>query len=38
VSVYGAGEGADISVASGIALIRAGLQSWRQHGMYASEA
>lgn len=28
VSVYGAGEGADISRASGIELIRAGLEAW----------
>jgi len=33
VSVYGAGAGSDISVASGCALIRAGLESWRRHGM-----
>ena len=30
VSVYGAGEGRDVSVASGLSLIRAGLESWRQ--------
>ena len=33
VSVYGAGEGREISVASGIELIRGSLQSWRQYGM-----
>jgi arginase len=33
VSVYGAGEGSETSVASGIGLIRAALASWRQHGM-----
>jgi arginase len=33
VSVYGEGEGSQISVASGIALIRSGLESWRQHGV-----
>jgi len=33
VSVYGAGAGSDISVASGCALIHAGLESWRRHGM-----
>lgn len=32
VSVYGAGEGAEISVASGIGLIAAGLEGWRRHG------
>lgn len=33
VSVYGAGPGSPISVASGTALIRAGLESWARHGM-----
>ncbi|MBX0329196.1 arginase family protein [Oscillochloris sp. ZM17-4] len=33
VSVYGAGEGREISLASGTELIRAGLASWKQHGM-----
>jgi arginase len=33
VSIYGAGEGADISRASGIELIAGGLDSWRRHGM-----
>jgi arginase len=32
VSVYGEGPGKDISVASGIALIQAGLESWRRYG------
>jgi arginase len=32
VSVYGEGEGSQTSVASGISLIRSGLESWRQHG------
>lgn len=32
VSVYGAGEGSDVMIASGIELIRAGLQSWARHG------
>ena len=32
VSVYGAGAGSDVSVASGLGLIRAGLEGWRQHG------
>lgn len=32
VSVYGEGEGSEISVASGIELIRGGLTSWRRHG------
>jgi arginase len=32
VSVYGAGEGSDTSVASGIELLRGGLESWRRHG------
>jgi arginase len=33
VSVYGEGEGHEISVASGTELIRAGLQSWKKYGM-----
>jgi hypothetical protein len=33
VSVYGEGEGSDTTVASGIELIRGGLESWRRHGM-----
>jgi arginase len=33
VSVYGEGEGSQRSVASGIALVRNGLKSWRQHGL-----
>lgn len=33
VSVYGAGEGSAVSVASGIALLRAGLASWRRYGL-----
>lgn len=33
VSVYGEGEGSQISVASGIELIKSGLESWRRHGM-----
>jgi arginase len=33
VSVYGEGEGSDISVTSGIELIKAGLKSWRRHGL-----
>lgn len=32
VSVYGEGEGSEISVASGIELIRGGLESWKTHG------
>lgn len=32
VSIYGAGEGADTSRASGIELIRGGLASWQRHG------
>lgn len=38
VSVYGEGEGSDISVASGIELIRGSLASWRQHGLPAVTA
>ena len=33
VSVYGEGEGSEITVASGIELIQAGLKSWRRHGL-----
>ena len=33
VSVYGAGPGSAISVASGTALIRAGLEAWARFGM-----
>lgn len=33
VSVYGEGEGSEVSVASGIELIRGGLESWRRYGM-----
>lgn len=33
VSVYGAGEGSAVSVASGIALLRAGLVSWQRYGL-----
>jgi arginase len=33
VSVYGEGEGSPVSVASGIELIRGGLESWRRYGM-----
>jgi arginase len=33
VSVYGEGEGREISVASGTELIRAGLESWKKYGM-----
>jgi arginase len=32
VSVYGKGEGSDMSVASGIELVRSGLESWCRHG------
>jgi len=32
-SVYGEGEGSRVSVASGIELIRGGLESWRRHGL-----
>lgn len=32
VSVYGEGAGSEVSVASGIELIRSGLSAWRQHG------
>jgi arginase len=33
VSVYGEGEGSETSIASGIALIRGGLQAWRCFGL-----
>jgi arginase len=33
VSVYGEGEGSDVSVASGVELIRGGLESWRRYRM-----
>jgi arginase len=33
VSVYGEGQGSDVSVASGIELIRGGLASWRRYGL-----
>ncbi len=33
VSVSGAGEGADVSQASAAALLEAGLDSWKRHGM-----
>jgi len=33
VSVYGAGQGSAVSVASGIALLQAGLASWRRYGL-----
>jgi arginase len=33
VSVYGEGEGSETTVASGIELIRGGLESWRRHGL-----
>jgi hypothetical protein len=33
VSVYGEGEGSESTVASGIELMLAGLQSWRRHGL-----
>jgi arginase len=33
VSVYDRGEGSDITVASGIELVGAGLDAWRQHGL-----
>lgn len=32
VSVYGAGEGRETSLASGLALIRAALEGWQEHG------
>jgi arginase len=33
VSVYGEGEGAEVMVASGMELIRAGLMNWKTYGM-----
>ncbi|HEU5090563.1 MAG TPA: arginase family protein [Roseiflexaceae bacterium] len=36
VSVYGEGQGADVSRASGVDLIRHGLESWRQYGTLAT--
>jgi len=33
VSVYGSGEGAEISQASGVELIRGGLAAWQKYGM-----
>ena len=33
VSVYGAGEGHEVAVASGIELIRGSLEAWRRYGM-----
>lgn len=33
VSVYGEGEGSQVSVASGVELIRSGLESWKRYGM-----
>ena len=33
VSVYGEGQGSDVSIASGIELIRGGLKAWHQYGM-----
>lgn len=35
VSVYGEGEGSEISVASGIELFQTGLEAWRKHGLPA---
>ena len=37
VSVYGAGEGRERSLESGKALISAGLNAWRQHGLPAAD-
>jgi arginase len=37
VSVYSKGEGSEVSVASGIELIRGGLEAWRQHGLPKGE-
>ena len=36
VSVYGEGEGSEISIASGLKLIGAGLEVWRQYGLPAA--
>jgi arginase len=33
VSVYGEGENSETTVASGIELVRGGLESWRRHGI-----
>jgi hypothetical protein len=33
VSVSGKGEGGEVSVASGIELIRGGLESWQRYGL-----
>jgi arginase len=33
VSVYGEGEGAEVMIESGMALIRSGLESWKKYGM-----
>ena len=33
VSIYGEGEGSQVSIASGIEMIRGGLQSWRRYGV-----
>jgi len=33
VSIYGEGQGSETSIASGIELIRGGLQSWRKYGL-----
>lgn len=33
VSIYGEGEGCQVSIASGIEMIRGGLQSWRRYGL-----
>lgn len=38
VSVYGQGEGSEVSVASGTELIRAGLESWQRHGLLQATA
>lgn len=38
VSVYGEGPGSEISVASGLGLIRAGLAGWRRGGMAAASS
>lgn len=36
VSIYGEGDGAETSIASGIELVRSGLESWKRHGMPGS--
>jgi arginase len=33
VSVYCQGEGSEIAIASGIELVRYGLESWHRHGI-----